>query len=163
MVDWLPGERIGLARPPRNQEELEELLGREYDLAVSLLTDEDEPGVFESIDDLHRALSQKSKKLVRLPVPSGRPPSVEEGMALLHMIDETLKKGGRVLIMCGRAWGRSACLAAGYLVLRGWSAEEALRLVEQEALKRGEKPPGEEQKPFPHMVERALRKQGACT
>ena len=163
-LEWVIVEkgRLALARTPRTKEELRELLEAPKDLVVSMLTPEDDPGAAGSIEELHAQLARTSGKVILLPTGSGAPPSPEQALLVLEEIRRVMERGGRVVIICGRAWGRSACLAASYLVYRGRSPEEALRLIEEEARRRGEEPPSPEQKKLPFAV-RELRRASAGT
>lgn len=158
-LEWIIVEkgRLALARTPKTKEELRVLLETPKDLVVTMLTPSDDPGAAGSIEELHEMLARTSRKLVMLPTSSGAPPSPEQALLVLEEVKRVMEGGGSVVVICGRAWGRSACLAASYLVYRGKTPEEALRSIEEEARRRGEEPPSPEQKKLPYAIRSLLR------
>lgn len=66
-----------------------------------------------------------------LPTVDNTPPRMEDLCAGIRMIRAEIAAGGQVYIHCMLGVGRSATLAAAYLVAEGQSAEEAWRTIRQ--------------------------------
>lgn len=154
---WLLRQKLGVATPPADRGEVDEWASQGFSAAVSLLNEADLPATWTSIDELHGYMEEKGFKLYWRPVLSRRALPPPEAVKAARWIDQQIGEGRPTLILCGRAWGRSASLAAAYLVYKGASPEEALRLVEEEARKTGNNPPeSEEQRRLPFAVAKLL-------
>jgi protein tyrosine phosphatase (PTP) superfamily phosphohydrolase (DUF442 family) len=68
----------------------------------------------------------------RFPVPDLTAPPVEQMRHILATIDDLRGAGHHVLVHCLGGIGRSAAVAGCYLVRHGWSADEALRHIQQQ-------------------------------
>lgn len=66
-----------------------------------------------------------------LPTVDNTPPRMEDICAGIRMIREEVARGGQVYVHCMLGVGRSATLAAAYLVTEGQSAEEAWQTIRQ--------------------------------
>lgn len=154
---WLLGERLAVATPPADRGEVDEWASQGFSAAVSLLNESDLPATWASIDELHGYMEEKGFKLYWRPVLSKRAVPPVEAVKIAGWIDQQISRGRPTLILCRRAWGRSASLAAAYLVYKGLRPQEALRLVEEEARKTGNDPPeSEEQRKLPFAVAELL-------
>ncbi len=154
---WLLRRKLGVATPPADRGEVDEWASQGYSAAVSLLNEADLPATWTSLDELHGYMEEKGFKLYWRPVLSKRAVPPPEAVKIVRWIDQQISEGRPTLILCRRAWGRSASLAAAYLVYKGVSPEEALRLVEEGARKTGNDPPeSEEQRKLPFAVAELL-------
>ncbi len=96
-------------------------------------------------------------KLLHAPVPDYRWPSLPQLAGILEKVIHVAERGGRVLIHCLGGRGRSATVAAAYLVARhGYTAPEAIREVR--SLR-----PGAVEHPGQEGVVRALEQSLAVT
>ena len=68
----------------------------------------------------------------RFPVRDQTAPTVEQMRHILATIDDLRGAGHHVLVHCLGGIGRSAAVAGCYLVRHGWSADEALRHIQQQ-------------------------------
>jgi protein tyrosine phosphatase (PTP) superfamily phosphohydrolase (DUF442 family) len=69
------------------------------------------------------------ERYLYLPTIDDTPPTVEDLCAGIRMIREEVSHGGQVYVHCMLGVGRSATLAAAYLVGEGMSASEAWRAI----------------------------------
>jgi protein-tyrosine phosphatase len=134
---WISGPWPGkpaMAARPRGEDWLEDEL-RDWknagiDVVLSLLTPEEERdlGLAEE--------SQIAKSLglwfASLPIPDRHiPSSPSEVTPILDNLEEELATGNNIVIHCRQGVGRSGMIAACLLVMRGMSAESAIREVEK--------------------------------
>ncbi len=155
---WLLRKALGVATPPADREEVDEWASQGFSAAVSLLNEADLPATWISLDELHGYMEERGFRLRWRPVLSKRAVPPREAVEIARWIDRQIGEGRPTLILCRRAWGRSASLAAAYLVYKGVSPHDALRLVDEEARKTGNNPPeSEEQRRLPFAVAELLR------
>jgi len=67
--------------------------------------------------------------LLRIPVADLTPPTLDQIIMSVSLIESAVKVGKKVLIHCKEGIGRSAVIAAAYLVKSGMSVSRALRLL----------------------------------
>ncbi len=104
--------------------------------------------------DNEEALNRAGIQLLYLPVPDTQPLTVEQLMEGATWVLQQVRDGQRVLIHCEHGVGRSVLLTCAVLVLDGYSAEAALRLVQA---KRWQASPNHRQVKRLHEFEEAVR------
>jgi protein-tyrosine phosphatase len=128
---WIEGPwpgRLAISARPRGGDWLEdELKGwrdEGIDTVVSLLTPDEE----ESLDLGREAqLSRHCGLAFRsFPIVDRSVPSQIEAMRLMQQLDAELARGKNLVVHCRQGIGRSGLIAAGLLVARGVSPEDAI-------------------------------------
>lgn len=129
---WIEGPwpgKLAISARPRGGDWLEEELrgwSRDgIDDVVSLLTPDEE----ESLDlEAEGKLCRENGLSFRpFPIVDRSVPSRTEAMHLIQQLDAGLAKGKNLVVHCRQGIGRSGLIAAGLLVARGVSPEEAMK------------------------------------
>jgi protein-tyrosine phosphatase/nicotinamidase-related amidase len=138
-VDWLPSDhtepaRLGLTILPGRadrdrdlQQDLDALTEQQVGAVVCMVPSEELE--LYGAGSLLQAYSGRGLPFLHKPVVDQKACSVEELEALVRWIDEQLTKGRNVMVHCVGGLGRSGFALAGFLVSRGLTAEEAIRVV----------------------------------
>jgi protein-tyrosine phosphatase len=129
---WIEGPwpgKLAISARPRGGDWLEEELrgwSRDgIDDVVSLLTpDEEESLDLEAEGNLCR---ENGLSFRPFPIVDRSVPSRTEAMHLIQQLDADLAKGKNLVVHCRQGIGRSGLIAAGLLVARGVSPEEAMK------------------------------------
>ncbi len=132
---WIDGPWIGklaiFAHPRGGKwllDEIRALKGDVLDVIVSLLTKEED----EEINLLaeQEVCEGLGLQFIQFPIDDvSVPASSAATLELVNALDESLSKGHNVGIHCRAGVGRSGMIAAGLLMMRGLSPEEALAEV----------------------------------
>lgn len=72
---------------------------------------------------------QPPDRLVWWPIPDLGAPGLGEAVHLLEVLRARLGSGERLLLHCGAGIGRAGTVAAGLVMMSGWSLEDAIGLV----------------------------------
>ncbi|MDR1520266.1 MAG: dual specificity protein phosphatase family protein [Planctomycetota bacterium] len=122
----IPGKLAGCARPGGLwgdlRSDLAGLVRQGVAALVSLTQDALEPA----------ALRDAGLAALHLPIADFAAPTQEQIAEFVAFADRWIGAGGAVAVHCGAGYGRTGVMLACYLVSRGASAEEALRLVRRE-------------------------------
>ncbi|GAB4317302.1 MAG: hypothetical protein Kow0069_19970 [Promethearchaeota archaeon] len=145
-VDWLPSEvaapgNVGITILPGRKDRNRSLPGDVRALKEQGVT---HVLVLLSREEIHRygveglfdAYAAAGLAVHHLPVLDQSRPSVEETDAAVDWMEEATSRGGNVLVHCVGGLGRSGVVAACFLVRRGFSPDEALRVVREARSKR---------------------------
>jgi protein-tyrosine phosphatase len=81
--------------------------------------------------DDETALNRAGISLLYLPAPDTYPLTIEQLLTGSEWADNAIKRGERVLVHCEHGVGRSVLLACAILIRQGFSAEQAVRLVQK--------------------------------
>ncbi len=84
----------------------------------------------EYSDDV-QAMAKENIELLYLPTPDTYPLTIDQLLQGSAWVDESIEKGGHVLIHCEHGVGRSVLLTCAVLVYRGMHAQDALELVKE--------------------------------
>lgn len=68
---------------------------------------------------------------LRVPIPDGGVPSVEQALEVVAFIESQRASGRRVAVHCEAGLGRTGTALAAYLISQGSSAEEAIRRIRE--------------------------------
>jgi protein-tyrosine phosphatase len=134
-IHWVYGPwngRLGLSARPRGGDWLEDEIAAWRDAGVNLivshLTSEEESDLGLQNEKDQALLC--GLRFMSFPVPDREtPPSVAEALAHYELIDQALSAGENALVHCRQGIGRAALSAICLLILKGISADEAVRIV----------------------------------
>lgn len=156
---WILDKALAVASVPSDREELGEWAAKGVRAVLSLLNEADLPATWIDLADVHGAIKGLGLELYTYPVPSRRAPPLEAALDMVRWIDSMISSNRPVVIVCKRGWGRGGSVAASYLVYKGYTPEEALRLVNSAAVDAGDRPiESREQLMLPYMVADAVKK-----
>lgn len=128
---WVKDEPLAIGpcpNPNALSAAVEALISENVDLVVSMQTESEAASL--GLDTEAGLLAAAGIAFWRLPITDHRtPPFTDETFALIDRIATALNDGKRAYLHCFAGIGRSATIAAGVLVRRGHSAENALRLL----------------------------------
>jgi protein-tyrosine phosphatase len=97
-------------------------------MVCSLLTSEEE----RELELTGEAEEVKARKIrfVSMPIADRQVPKSEaEVVETLKKIDAELVSGGNVLVHCRQGIGRTGLIASSLLVMKGWTAEDAVKML----------------------------------
>ena len=125
MNDWWidPGCVLACANP--TDKELEDLRAKGFAVMISLL-DEQQQQPRYNVADAERAGWERHV----LPVREGEAPSLEQ-LERFRKIIQALPPNTKVLIHCSTGRGRAATFGAAYWIVKGSSATEAIKRIEE--------------------------------
>lgn len=106
-------------------------LGGKYPVsAYTLFTEWGVTGVI-SMRTSQSPPAPKGITLLNLPTRDWSPPTITDLKKGIAFIEDQVSKGGSVYIHCRLGEGRGPSMAAAYLIHQGYSAEEAIRLLQR--------------------------------
>lgn len=119
----LPGRKDRLRNPDKD---IEEIVASGFKTVLNLVTppELDEYGV----EDINEKYKEAGLSVIEFPILDQKAPSIDSVPALLEKIDHAVKYGP-LLIHCVGGLGRSGMVAALYLVSKGYSSQQAVRIV----------------------------------
>lgn len=125
MNDWWidPGCVLACANP--TDKELEDLRAKGFAVMISLL-DEQQQQPRYNVADAERAGWERHV----LPVREGEAPSLDQ-LERFRKIIQALPPNTKVLIHCSTGRGRAATFGAAYWIVKGSSATEAIKRIEE--------------------------------
>lgn len=130
---WVDGPwpgRLALASRPRGGDWIDDEMAAwrrgGVDVILSLLTQEEEQDL--GLTDEARVAQEGGMKFMSLPITDRQAPESEaDAAATLENVDATLSSGRNVVVHCRQGIGRTGLVGACLLILRGSSADAAMR------------------------------------
>jgi protein-tyrosine phosphatase len=130
---WVEGPwrgRLAMASRPRGDDWLEDEIAswrREgIDTVFSLLTSEEAKDL--GLDNEAKHVKAQSMQFVSFPIPDRDVPDSDAKVAkALERLDADLSAGRNVVVHCRQGVGRTGLIAAGLLVMKGFSPEAAVK------------------------------------
>ena len=121
---WIdPGRILACANP--TDKELEDLRAQGFAVVISLLDEQQQQHRY-NVADAERAGWVRHV----LPIPEGEAPSLDQ-LERFRKIIQALPPNTKVLIHCSTDRGRVATLGAAYWIVKGSSATEAIKSIEE--------------------------------
>ena len=132
---WVGGPwpgKLALAARPRGDDWLEdEIAGwrREgVDTVLSLLTSDEEKDL--GLSNEARLVKARGMRFVAFPIPDREvPDSDTKAATAMEKLEADLSSGRNVVVHCRQGIGRSGLIAAGLLVMKGWTPEAAVKAL----------------------------------
>ncbi|MET1128244.1 MAG: hypothetical protein ABWW70_02900 [Thermoproteota archaeon] len=128
------GTRIYIAKIPK-KDSAAELARRARENRVSVIvifSNENEVKSFgwSSPEEVTKTLEELTgSRIFWFKAESGKMLEPDKLLELLSSLDNEMGSEGSALFICKRAWGRSASAAAAYMVMKGVSPDEAIKMV----------------------------------
>ncbi len=117
---------------PHSREDYEYLRSIGISVIVSLVEEwEYEAYTSLSESEVRELVKNLGMLLVRCPTPDGFAPPEDKLLELVKLLDEYDREGRKVYVHCVGGMGRTPTVLACFLVYRGYTAEDALRRVNE--------------------------------
>lgn len=128
---WVMKGKLAGSCAPRGIKDVEAWFRMGIRAVVSLIEEFEFNELGFPLSNYIEALRRFNIRLLYVPTRDGEPPSWDVFIPTLRWIDERISENEPVLVHCNAGVGRSPTVIIGYLIYKGFSLRDALRMVQE--------------------------------